>query len=110
MISVFYYFGHLLDLVLFWIVPLYLWLPWIQLSCEFQHFGNILRGSEGTRSFTFKSKWLNSFLFPMNFNLHEAHHENTLVPFYQLAEYTRALGHEVYSAAKVSCLFLRSNK
>lgn len=81
--------------LLYWFLPLYIWLPWVQLAGVYQHAGEEFMSATKARSFARRPALLNELLLPLNIHLHEAHHQHPTLPYYELPQATRDLQHHV---------------
>lgn len=81
-----FYFKISVQFLLYWFIPIMVWLPWIKTTNLFQHFHEEGNRSDSSHNVTFKNKWLQELLFPVNINLHGVHHNRPHLPYYQLPE------------------------
>lgn len=79
------YFGALSKLFLYWILPIYLWMPWIYITNQLEHLHPDKTKIGFSRDLIFKSRWTQELLFPLNLNYHHTHHAHAKTPFYNLA-------------------------
>lgn len=84
-ILLFIYFGILSKLFLYWLIPFYLWMPWIYITNQLEHLHPDKTTVGFSRDLIFKSKWVQDFLFPLNLNFHHTHHSHAKTPFYDLS-------------------------
>lgn len=85
------FFGAWKLFFLYWFLPLQCWLPWLQLVNELHHSGTRLMPIVKARNLEFK-RLLDPIFFPLNINLHQTHHEDASIPFYQLRQVAMAQG------------------
>ncbi len=76
--------GWMLYFFLFWLVPLIVWMPWIQVVNNCQHYFSGGPQANWSRNIIFKSKILEEILFPLNINIHDTHHRHPEIPYYRL--------------------------
>lgn len=71
---------------LYWVLPLYCWLPWLQLINQLHHSGTSLMPNVKARNLVLKFSFLEEIVFPLNINFHEMHHRDASIPFYRLRQ------------------------
>lgn len=90
------------DFILYWFVPLFLLLPWSQLMNSYQHYSENQRIEGRAYTILFKNIFIKEFLFPINVNYHETHHQRPDVPYFELPK--------IYKKSTNSYSFLEFSK
>lgn len=83
-LAVFGYFSILGKLFLYWLIPFYVWMPWIYITNQLEHLHPDNSKTGFSRDLIFKSRWMQELLFPLNLNFHHTHHVRPNIPFYNL--------------------------
>ena len=83
------FFGGWKLFFLYWVLPLYCWLPWLQLINQLHHSGTSLMPNEKARNLILKYSFLEQIFFPLNINFHETHHRDASIPFYRLRQQSK---------------------
>jgi fatty acid desaturase len=78
--------------ILFWIVPLILWLPWLLFKVSLEHAPLKVSDTSIGKSRTIVTNlWIEKLLFPIHINYHSEHHLFPWIPHYRLPEVSRQL-------------------
>lgn len=75
------------EFVLYWMIPLTVLLPWFFAGNSYQHYTETGPVIGRTYTILFKNRWLQEFLFPLNINYHEIHHQCPDIPYYLLPKH-----------------------
>lgn len=94
-VSVLSYFDIGKYFLLYWMCPVILAVPWINIFNNFQHFSLDPGQGFSSSNLIFKNKILQEFLFPLNLNFHHTHHSDTQIPYYELSAHPLSQSNKV---------------
>ena len=105
-----FFFGVQNYFSIYWSFPLILSMPWIQLMNSYQHYSEDGPIAGLAYNIILQNK-LQKYLFPININFHEVHHQRPDIPYYELPlHYVKSQNSIVFSEFSKRVFSGRTNK